>query len=156
MATVLVTDDQSDHPVDTCRWAGLAASVLDHEGVPDQAELSMAFVGEPAMADVNRRYAGSDEPTDVLAFPMDDGPSRVSKDGPPVLVGDVVICPAVAARNAAGHSGTYEHELALLVVHGILHLLGMDHTEAGEAAVMQRRERELLDRFNLSPARAEP
>ncbi len=156
MATVLVTDDQADHPVDTHRWVTLAASVLEHEGVAEQAELSMAFVGEQAMAEINRRYAGADEPTDVLAFPMDGGPSHVPKDGPPVLMGDLVICPAVAARNASAHAGTDDDELALLVVHGILHLLGMDHTKAGEAEIMQRRERELLDRFKLSSASGEP
>ena len=65
----------------------------------------------------------------------------------PALLGDVVICPAVAIRNAPEHAGSYEDELALLVVHGILHLLGMDHIDEAEAEVMERRERELLDQF---------
>ncbi len=156
MVTVLATDAQEDHPVDTHRWVRLAGSVLDHEGVPEQAELSLAFVDGQAMSDLNRRYAGQDEPTDVLAFPMDDQ----SLEGPPsgvVLIGDVVICPAVAARNARSHARTYDDELALLVVHGVLHLLGMDHARAGEARDMQRRERELLSRFHVAapaPSRA--
>ncbi len=156
MAIVLARDDQADRPVDTHRWVNLAASVLEHEGVPEQAELSMAFVGERAMAELNRCYAGWDEPTDVLAFPMDpmdDGPSHEPKDGPPILVGDLVICPAVAARNAPAHGSTYEDELALLVVHGVLHLLGMDHAEVADARDMQRRERELLARLDR-PAQA--
>jgi probable rRNA maturation factor len=66
----------------------------------------------------------------------------------PTILGDVVLCPAVARRNAPAHAGTYEDELALLVVHGLLHLLGMDHAEREEAEVMQRREQELLDRFH--------
>ena len=157
MPTVFATDDrddQGDHPVDASRWACLARAVLEAEGVSDQAELSVVFVDEQAMADLNRRYAGDDVPTDVLAFPIDDAASA-SHPGP-VMVGDVVICPAVAAHNAPARAGGYEDELALLVVHGVLHLLGMDHAEAGEAEVMQRRERELLARFHLSPARAEP
>ena len=61
-----------------------------------------------------------------------------------MLLGDVVICPTVARRNAPEHAGTYEDELALLVVHGVLHVLGMDHAEPDETAAMQARERELL------------
>ena len=83
-------------------------------------------------------------PTDVLSFPLDPDP------GPEPslrLLGDVVICPAVALRNAAGPAG-YEGELALLVVHGVLHVLGMDHADPEEAATMQARERELLDRYH--------
>ena len=64
------------------------------------------------------------------------------------MLGDVVLCPAVARRNAEGAARSYEDEMALLVVHGILHLLGMDHADAAEATAMQRRERELLGRFH--------
>jgi probable rRNA maturation factor len=153
MARVLVTDEQEDQPVDTQRWVSLAASVLDAEGVTDAGELSMAFVDQEAMAELNRRFAGEEGPTDVLAFPMDE----VDRDdGTPAMLGDVVICPAVAERNAPANAGTYEDELALLVVHGILHLMGMDHEDPIEAQVMQRRERELLDRFHVAPFRARP
>jgi probable rRNA maturation factor len=65
-----------------------------------------------------------------------------------MLLGDVVVCPAVAARQAPTHAGSYDDELALLVVHGVLHVLGMDHAEPDEAARMQARERELLDRYH--------
>ncbi|MDQ3569690.1 MAG: rRNA maturation RNase YbeY [Actinomycetota bacterium] len=141
MATVLVTDEQHDHPVEARRWVALATSVLQAEGVPEHAELSMAFVDEETMADLNRRYAGEDGATDVLAFPIDD---IVPGETAPAMLGDLVICPAVARRNAAPSARAYDDELALLVVHGILHLVGMDHAEAGEAADMHRRERELL------------
>jgi probable rRNA maturation factor len=66
----------------------------------------------------------------------------------PTLLGDVVICPSVAMRNAPQHAGTYDDEVALLVVHGILHLLGMDHMQDDEAEAMERRERELLEQFH--------
>jgi probable rRNA maturation factor len=66
----------------------------------------------------------------------------------PLLLGDVVVCPAVAARQAPQHAGSYEDELALLVVHGVLHVLGMDHADPAEEATMQARERELLDRYH--------
>ena len=67
-----------------------------------------------------------------------------------MLLGDVVICPAVAARNAPAHAGTFADEIALLVVHGILHVLGMDHATPDETEVMQARERDLLGRFHRS------
>jgi len=154
MVSVLVTDE-SDRPVDTQRWLSLAGRVLEAEGVGVTAELSMAFVGEEAMAELNRRFAGEEGATDVLAFPIDDAHADRG-DGTPVMLGDVVICPAVADRNATGHGASLEDELALLVVHGILHLMGMDHEDPLDASVMQQRERELLDRFHAVPVRTRP
>lgn len=161
---VFAADEQAAVEVDTLRWIKLAREVLAAEGVRGDAELSVLFVDERAMAELNQRFLGNDGPTDVLAFPMDDEvvPSGRSPDqggtGPgytapepsesPVLLGDVVICPSVAQRNAPGHAGTYDDEMALLLVHGILHLLGMDHADEDEARAMERRERELLDRFH--------
>jgi probable rRNA maturation factor len=161
---VFAADEQSDEPVDTLRWVRLAESVLGAQGVRGDAELSMLFVDEQAMAELNKRFLGRDGPTDVLAFPIDDDvyeggrlPDSLGPAGPaddvepsdlPTLLGDVVVCPAVARRNAPNHAGTYDDEMALLVVHGILHLLGMDHTEDEEAQAMERLERELLAQFN--------
>ena len=160
---VFAADEQADEPVDTLRWARLAEAVLEAEGVRGDAEVSLLFVDETAMAELNQRFLGHTGPTDVLAFPIDDdvyeGARSADSLGPgpsvepelaemPTILGDVVLCPAVARRNAPTHAGTYEDELALLVVHGLLHLLGMDHAEREEAEVMQKREQELLDRFH--------
>ena len=170
--------------VDPVRWAKLADDVLGAEGVPGDAEISLLFVDPEAMTELNSRFRGAEGPTDVLAFPMDTedldadesevgpasaggrfpdggttGPSTVSDrpdtSRPPYVVGDVVICPAVAAANAPEHrgpvhDGSVEEELALLVVHGVLHLLGMDHAEEDEAEAMEARERELLEKFHRS------
>jgi probable rRNA maturation factor len=162
---VFAADEQSAVPVDTIRWIRLAHSVLQAEGVRGDAELSMLFVDEEAMADLNQRFLGADGSTDVLAFPLDGddlvergrtpdsggsgpGTNAIDRAEMPMLLGDVVICPTVAERNAPSHMGTYDDEMALLVVHGILHLLGMDHAEETEAQVMQDRERDLLKRFH--------
>jgi probable rRNA maturation factor len=153
MVTVLVTDEQDDHPVETRRWATLAERVLETEGAETGTELSMVFADEATMADLNRRYAGEEGATDVLAFPMDQEPMV---GGPPRLLGDLVICPAVAHRNAHRHAGTYDDELALLVVHGLLHLLGMDHLDPGEAEEMQRKERQLLHRLHAAGSPVPP
>ncbi len=123
------------------RWVALAEHVLDDAGLGRAPiELTVHFVDEPEMAELNRDHLGGDGPTDVLAFPVDD-PSEVP-EGLLVLLGDVVICPAVATRQAIG--GGLEAELSLLLVHGILHLLGHDHEEDQEAAVMEAEEARLL------------
>ena len=161
---VFAADEQSAHPVDTLRWVRLARSVLEAEGVKGEAELSLLFVDEQAMSDLNKRFAGNDGPTDVLAFPIDEEPAEGGRSpdsggsGPgwvpveaselPTLLGDVVICPSVALSHATESQSSYEDEIALLTVHGILHLMGMDHVDDQEAQVMEKREQELLDRFH--------
>lgn len=135
--TVVATDDQGDEPVDLDRWAALATAVLDDEGA--EGELNLLFVDEAAIAELNVEHMGHEGPTDVLSFPI-DGPDA----GPDGLLGDVVVCPAVARRQAPG---AYEDELALLVVHGVLHVLGHDHAEPDESAVMRAREVAHLERF---------
>ncbi len=158
---VFAADEQNDHPVDTLRWVHLAEAILQEEGLSGDAELSVLFVDEPAIAELNSRFLGKDGPTDVLAFPIDEEPVESGRSpdsggtGPgmpsepedvPVLLGDIVICPAVAFRNAPEHAGNYDDEVALLVVHGLLHLMGMDHQEDDEAEEMEAKERELLGR----------
>jgi probable rRNA maturation factor len=160
---VFGVDEQDDQPVALSRWVDLATKVLLDSGVRGEAELSLLFVDEVVMGDLNHRFLGADGSTDVLAFPLDDpidtgrfpdsgstGPDREPPEITelPLLLGDVVICPAVAARQAPEHAGSYEDELALLVVHGVLHVLGHDHGQPEETAVMQARERELLDQFH--------
>lgn len=165
---VFVADEQTDKPVDTMRWVRLATEVLQAEGVRDDCELSMLFVDEEVMAGLNKQFHGKDGPTDVLAFPIDEDPVEGGRSpdsggtGPgyspaepsdmPMMLGDVVVCPAVADRNAPEHAGTYDDELALLIVHGILHLMGMDHLEDEEAELMEAREQELLEKYHRNPA----
>jgi len=132
--TVLVSNRQ-ELPVDEDELAGLARDTLLGEGI-ERGELSVSFITEEEMADLHARYMGEEGPTDVLSFGLDDarGPGE---DVP--LLGDVVIAPTYAAR-AAGADGALERELRLLLVHGILHLLGYDHEEEGERAVMWARQ----------------
>jgi probable rRNA maturation factor len=161
---VFVADEQSEGPVDLPRWEALARTVLVAEGVSGEAELAVLFVDEATISDLNQTFMGQSGPTDVLAFPIDDqevgvgrspdgstsGPDRDPFSDVPLLLGDVVICPAVAARNAPTHAGTYDDEIALLVVHGVLHVLGWDHATPEETLQMQARERELLDQYQRS------
>lgn len=158
---VFAADEQGDRPVDAMRWARLAEVVLAEQELPGDAELSLLFVDEASIAELNSRFLGRQGATDVLAFPIDEEPVESGRSpdsggtGPgmasepedmPMLLGDIVICPAVAHANAPEHAGDYEDELALLVVHGLLHLMGMDHEEEDEAEEMEAKERELLSR----------
>lgn len=149
---VLVSNEQSSEEIDASRWAGLATATLRELGLQGDVELSVAFVTEEAIAALNERYLDHEGPTDVLSFALEEslppeGRTSASRgaEAEPLLLGDVVICPAVAARNAPEHAGSYEAELALLLVHGILHLLGMDHVLDDEAREMELREEQLLE-----------
>jgi probable rRNA maturation factor len=129
---LIAIDDRQTDAVDVEGLRALARECLVGEGVVD-AELSISFVNEDEIADLHRRYLQQDGPTDVLSFPLDD---EVGEDGLRML-GDVVIAPAVAARNNPDDPGS---ELRLLLVHGILHLLGHDHMEQEDRATMWARQ----------------
>ena len=158
---VFAADEQSAAPVELERWSALARSALESRGVKGNAEVSLLFVDEIAIGALNERFLGQPGPTDVLAFPVEDdplppgrfpdmggtGPGSDVEDEPPLLLGDVVICPSVAERNAKERSIRYDDEIALLVVHGLLHLLGMDHEIDAEAESMEALERQLLASF---------
>ncbi len=158
---VFAADEQQAHPVDVARWAALARQVLAARGVKGETEVSLLFVDEDAIAALNEQFLGKAGPTDVLSFPIEDepvssgrspdfggsGPGADPEEVTLTLLGDVVVCPAVAARNADEHEVSVDDEVALLVVHGLLHLLGMDHEDEAEAERMEALERQLLDRF---------
>jgi probable rRNA maturation factor len=163
--TVFGANEQTDVDIDVARYVRLARVVLDAEHVLPEAEMSLLFVDEATIAELHERFLGYEGPTDVLSFPMDDdlppagrqpdqggrgpgSPSDVSD--PPTVLGDVVVCPAVAGRQAVEHGVTVDDEVALLVVHGVLHLLNYDHAEPAETAAMQRREQELLAQFRAN------
>jgi len=145
-------DAAGPEALDLNRWGLLAASVAHSEGVRRPAELGLAFVGESEIAALASVWLHSDHPTDVLAFPVEASARRSLRRAPvgdpPLLIGDVVVCPQVAARQAdeAGHAPA--DELALLIVHGVLHLLGHDHAGPVESLKMKRRTRTLLARFH--------
>ena len=163
---VWVSDEQSDESVDLEACRLLALATLESEGVKGRCELSLFFVDEQTIADMNLEHMGKQGPTDVLSFPLDgveliesQGPGAVTRgpdrphpdhDDMPLLLGDVVVCPAVARAQCSSHAGTFEDEIALLVVHGVLHVMGHDHAEPDERARMHRREMEVLTTHHWS------
>jgi probable rRNA maturation factor len=146
---VFLADEQA-LAVPAERLHRLAAFVLADLHVPPAMELSVLAVDRESMRALNAQHMGSDRPTDVLAFPI-DLPGE-SAPGGPVLLGDVVLCPDVAAEQAAAHGGGTEAELELLLVHGILHLLGYDHAEPDERQVMFSLTDRLLAAFRETDA----
>ena len=145
--------NESGIVVDEVGLVAVARFALDQLHIHPLAELSVLLVDDPAMTELHERWMGEPGPTDVLAFPMDElrpppmGGNRSGEPdsgGDPGLLGDVVLCPQVAAEQAvkAGHST--QDELELLCVHGILHLLGYDHAEPEEHAEMFGLQDQLL------------
>lgn len=139
----------AEPPVDCDRLAALLAAALAAEGVGPHAAATLQLVTEDAISGLNAEHLGGSGPTDVLSFPLDglDGPAGDE----PWLVGDVVLCPSVAYRQAPDHAGDLDSELALLVVHAALHLCGWDHATADDQAAMWAREREVMASLGCTP-----
>lgn len=145
--SVFLADEQTES-VGIANLHSLAEMIMSEEGYPDDVEVTLLFVDEEEMASYNERFLSRDGPTDVLAFPVEELLPGVVPDhdpqGPPLMLGDVVIAPGYVRRQAEQHAVSFEDEMALMVTHGILHLLGYDHLDDEEAERMEGRERELL------------
>jgi probable rRNA maturation factor len=149
--------NESGVSVDEPALAALARHVLGQMRIHPLAELSVLLVDAATIADLHQRWMGEEGPTDVLAFPMDElrppppGSDRADRAGsaagdePDSVLGDVVLCPEVAASQAREARRPMTDELEMLCTHGILHLLGFDHAEPGERATMFGLQDRLLD-----------
>ncbi len=132
---------------DEARLVELARHTLMEEDVDHSAELSLLFVGADHIRKLNDRFAGHDYATDVLAFPMME-----DDDDGSLLLGDVIVCPEVAEKNAGAYGNDLGRELENLVVHGTLHLLGYDHQGDEDKQKMDSRTRQILSTFVHAPA----
>ncbi len=144
---IFLADEQAE-AVETAPIVAIAERVLLAEAFPDHAEVAIVLVGEDQMARYNQRFMERTGPTDVLAFPVDQLipgqiPTTIA-NGQPLSLGDIFVCPTVVKQQAAELGVSLEDEMALIVTHGILHLLGYDHNDPADAAVMTAREREFL------------
>src|SRR3954470_11517833 len=140
--------NESGGECDTAAILAVARYALDEMGVNPLAELSILLVDVDYMTELNHRWMGSDGPTDVLAFPVDEGSDAPGPGeagtGEPALLGDIVLPPEVPAKQAAAAGHTAADELNLLTVHGALHLLGYDHAEPEEEREMFALQARLL------------
>lgn len=144
-------NNESDVMVDEAKLQRLARYAFEALHVHPDAELAIVLVDEAAIEQLHVQWMDEPGPTDVLSFPMDElRPGSIDKPTPPGLLGDVVICPQVAAQQAetAGHSA--EQETLLLLTHGILHLLGFDHATPEEEAEMFGLQRDILLGFSTT------
>lgn len=147
--SVFLADEQDD-PIDAEPLRRLAELVLEEERFPADTEVTLLFVGEDQIATYNDRFMHREGATDVLAFPIEHlKPGLVPQrrpGGPPLNIGDVVIAPAYVQAQAEATGVSFNDDLSLMVVHGLLHLLGYDHQDDEEAERMEQRERQLLAR----------
>jgi probable rRNA maturation factor len=141
MSKISVAVPQEQVAIERGRMREVARAVLAGEGVADY-EISLAFVDNETIHRLNKRYLDHDEPTDVLSFPLGEGNARK-------LSGELVVGAEVARDQAAGREHDVQAELALYVIHGLLHLCGHDDTTAEAAAAMRERERHYLRQLGL-------
>ena len=159
-------DEPFDGDVDSVWLEGVARAGLQAAGVDGDAEVSLLVTGDETVRALNAEYRGLDETTDVLSFSAShpghwegdgDGPADTPDHAEFVLppgalrpLGEIIVSWPQAQRQAAEHGVSALQELAHLVVHGALHLVGYDHVEPEEAALMQTREREALNALTLT------
>lgn len=141
MSRIAIASPQEVVVIDRAQVRQVVRTVLEGESVAD-AEISLAFVDNPTIHQLNRRYLGHDEPTDVLSFPL-------SEPGARRLAGELVIGAEVARSQAEGRGHDVHVELALYVIHGLLHLCGYDDNTEPAAQEMRERERHYLRSLGL-------
>src|SRR5947209_15064528 len=141
MSKISIASPQEAVAIDRGRMRETARAVLDGEGIADY-EISLAFVDNPTIHRLNQRYLDHDEPTDVLSFPLSDAGARK-------LAGELVLGAEVARAQAEERGHDVQTELALYVIHGLLHLCGYDDTSEEAARQMRERERHYLGQLGL-------
>ncbi|GGC82943.1 endoribonuclease YbeY [Tersicoccus solisilvae] len=145
--------NESARTVDEDAILALARYLFDRLHLHPQTELSVVLVDEQAMAALHQQWMDEPGPTDVMSFPMDElRPGTEEAPAAEGLLGDIVVCPQVAARQAERGGHGVDDEILLLVTHGVLHLLGYDHEEPDEKAEMFALQRELLTGYLGRPA----
>ena len=138
---VFINDEQREHSIDCVLLKSQGESILLFLGCENQ-ELSVLLANDRKIRTLNKQYRGQDRATDVLSFSQNEEENKPNSH----LMGDVVISTVTAKRQAAEHGLTLEEEIALLLIHGILHLLGFDHEQSDEEAChMKQKTRELFD-----------
>jgi probable rRNA maturation factor len=142
--------NESGLDVSEVELISVARFVIEKMNVHPAAELSMVLLDSTAMADLHMRWMDLPGPTDVMSFPMDELEPGGRPDAPesgPSMLGDVVLCPEFAAEQATAAGHSLGHELALLTIHGVLHLIGYDHAEPEEEKEMFALQHQLLEEW---------
>jgi probable rRNA maturation factor len=147
--------NETDYQLDELELVALSRYVMEQMHVHPGADLCLRLVEEPAMEVLHVQWMDLPGPTDVMSFPMDElRPGREGEEPEEGVLGDIVLCPSVAAKQAKDAGHATEEELLLLTTHGILHLLGYDHAEPEEEREMFELQRQLLLTFLAGRGRA--
>jgi probable rRNA maturation factor len=148
--------NETEFAIDELELVACSRFVMEQMRVHPGADLCVRLVDEEAMTTLHVQWMDLPGPTDVMSFPMDElTPGREGEDPEEGILGDIVLCPSVARRQAVEAGHALEEELLLLTTHGILHLLGFDHAEAEEEKEMFELQRTLLLTFLATRGRAE-
>jgi probable rRNA maturation factor len=153
MSPVTITNE-SVVPCDLDAIAAMLAHHMPRTGVDPASAVDVLLVDEPRMTELHEHWMGEPGPTDVLSFPMDE--VRGAAQGEPLtfgMLGDIVICSPIAVRQAQAKSIPVDEEIAFLITHGYLHLVGFDHADAGEYAAMFGLQDELLAEWRAAQER---
>ncbi|AHA29126.1 rRNA maturation RNase YbeY [Exiguobacterium sp. MH3] len=125
----------------------------EQEEVDSNSELSVTFVSNDEIQEINREWRGKDQATDVISFAMEElGEDEIDfglLEDEPIVLGDLIISIERCREQAAEYGNHFERELGFLAVHGFLHLLGYDHIEKADEEVMTKRQEEILHHFEL-------
>lgn len=146
----LISHEEGARAVDDDRVGQLVAFAAAQLAVPEVAEVSVTFVTDQEMAELNERFRGKEGPTDVLPFECDNLDDGFPSDLEVYEAGDIIIAPGVAERQAQELGHSFEEEVDLLLVHGLLHLRGYDHVEDEDAREMQQAQDAILDAWRSS------
>ncbi len=148
---VTITYEHKEELFSDIDLEGLVKFVLTYQKCPANTDVSLSFVTDEKIHELNRDYRGIDRPTDVLSFECDNVPfeGEVFDNALEYELGDIIIAPDVALRQTEEFNTTFEEEITLLVVHGLLHLCGYDHIEDEEAEIMESLEDEIIKAWKL-------
>ena len=151
---ILVDASYRAEDVEPLPLVELATFVLHKVGKPENTEVSISFVSDEEIAQLNEQYRGKQGPTDVLSFECDNDPmpeeALVPGEEPVYELGDIVIAVDVAERQTAIYGTTFEREITILTIHGLLHLCGYDHVTDELAAIMEPLEDDLLAQWEAT------
>lgn len=143
----ITIDDPFEEEVSEEWLREAVGAVMDAEAVDYPAALSLFITGDETVQELNRNYRGIDETTDVLAFAFQEDPDFPVPPDSPVQLGEVIISCPQASRQAEEQGHSLNLEMAVLIIHGVLHLLGYDHEKEADELSMKTRETEILARL---------
>jgi len=141
---LVAVENRANEVLPVEEYRACALFVLEQQAVLESTELAVSLVGLDEIHELNLQFRGLDEPTDVLSFPCDDAKGECGPAEETLLLGDVIIAPEMARKHADIFDSTFEEEMFLILIHGILHLLGYDHADDDGYATMCAMENELL------------